>query len=77
VHQNVLKLADFGLSRRLTEISTRSDINYLLIQLLIFFIFVSECWQDNPDDRPNIQQVASGLKLIIDLNAVDGEMQID
>ncbi|CAB5382475.1 unnamed protein product [Rhizophagus irregularis] len=32
-----------------------------------------KCWEDNPDDRPNIQQVLSDLKLI---NMNTNEMEI-
>lgn len=46
---------------------------FINIKFLFFFIFVLECWEDNPDDRPNIQQVLSDLKSI---NINTNEMEI-
>ncbi|GES97447.1 kinase-like domain-containing protein [Rhizophagus clarus] len=140
VHQNMLKLADFGLSHRLAEISTQKNVfgvlpyidpqhfqiqtnnnkshhykpnkksdvysigvilweissghkpfesydkfylrQKLLLEILngkretpipntpIDYINIyTKCWEINPDDRPNMQQVLSLLKLI-DLNEI-------
>ncbi|CAB5350860.1 unnamed protein product [Rhizophagus irregularis] len=110
IHQNAIKLADFGLSRRLVEVSTQKDIlgivpyidpqhfqeqtntnNYsyhyrpnkksdvlkLMLEIsngkrespipntpIDYLNIYKECWQNNPDDRPNMQKVFSDLKSI-------------
>ncbi|CAB4426590.1 unnamed protein product [Rhizophagus irregularis] len=132
VHQSIIKLADFGLSHRIAEVSSNNnDIfgtlpcidpqafvvdNYkaskksdvysvgvllweissgqkpfksygmpyprLILEILntpisgtpIDYINIyTECWQNNPDNRPDIQQVVSDLKLI---NLVTNEIKI-
>ncbi|CAB4373841.1 unnamed protein product [Rhizophagus irregularis] len=132
VHQNMLKLADFGLSHRLAEVSTQKDIfgvlpyidpqhyqtinnkpnkksdiysvgvllweissgrkpfesyypkQKLLLEILngkretpipntpIDYINIyTKCWNINPQNRPDMQQVLSLLQLInIDLNEI-------
>ncbi|RIA84981.1 kinase-like domain-containing protein [Glomus cerebriforme] len=142
VHQNIIKIADFGLSRRLADVSTQKDflgmvpyidpqyfkpqsnnnhykankesdvysVGVLLweitsgrkpfgsysdqFQKLALMLEISNgkreipipdtpidyiniytrCWQDNPNDRPDMQQVFSDLKLINnDSNAKSSE----
>ena len=36
--------------------------------MCIFFFCSLECWQDNPNDRPDAQQVFAELKLVLDTN---------
>ncbi|CAB4376479.1 unnamed protein product [Rhizophagus irregularis] len=125
VHQSIIKLADFGLSHRIAEVSSNNNdvfgtlpcidpqafvvnnykaskksdvysVGVLFWEIssgqkpfksygmpyprLILEILngkretpVSECWQNNPDNRPDIQQVVSDLKLI---NLVTNEIKI-
>ncbi|CAB5350833.1 unnamed protein product [Rhizophagus irregularis] len=60
IHQNIIKLADFGLSQILNgkRETPTSDTPIDFIKIY------NECWQDNPDNRPDMQQVFSELKLI-------------
>ncbi|CAB5359103.1 unnamed protein product [Rhizophagus irregularis] len=80
VHQNIIKLADFGLSRRIAEKPK------LILEILngkretpvsdtpIDYINIyKKCWQNNPDDRPDMRQVFSDLKLI-NLNTNETEI---
>ncbi|GES97506.1 kinase-like domain-containing protein [Rhizophagus clarus] len=138
IHQNMIKIADFGLSRRIEEVSSNNKdifgiLPYIDPQLLkdqandgkkykankksdVYSVGVllweissgrvpfesddtlgltleilngkretpiantsidycniyKRCWEDNPDDRPNIQQVLSDLKLInLDTNEME------
>ncbi|RGB37180.1 kinase-like domain-containing protein [Rhizophagus diaphanus] len=142
VHQNMIKIADFGLSRRIAEVSNKKDVigmlpyidpqlfknqtdddkkykaneksdvysvgvllweissgripfkSYdtfhqqpkLMVEILSgkretpvadtpidYLNIYKKCWEDNPDDRPNIQQVLSDLKSI---NINTNEMEI-
>ncbi|RIA82665.1 kinase-like domain-containing protein [Glomus cerebriforme] len=146
VHQNMIKVADFGLSRRLTDVSTQKDflgmvpyidpqyfkpqsnnnhykankesdvysVGVLLweissgrkpfesysdqFQKLALMLEISNgkreipisntpinyiniytrCWQDNPNKRPDMQQVFSDLKLInIDTKLGNGNIMIE
>ncbi|CAB4488121.1 unnamed protein product [Rhizophagus irregularis] len=84
VHQNMIKLADFGLSRRAGVSNSVKDvfgkIPYIDPQRLDnqtnnngkreipivgtpndYINIYTRCWQDNPDDRPDMHQVFSDL----------------
>ncbi|CAB4403688.1 unnamed protein product [Rhizophagus irregularis] len=142
IHQNMIKIADFGLSRRIAEVSNKKNVigmlpyidpqllnnktdddkkykankksdvysvgvllweissglipfeSYdtfhqqpkLMVEILSgkreapvagtpidYLNIYKKCWEDNSDDRPNIQQVLSDLKLI---NMNTNEMEI-
>ncbi|CAB4431350.1 unnamed protein product [Rhizophagus irregularis] len=63
VHQNKLKLADFGLSTisiingRREEVIEGTPAGYSKLY--------TECWKFEPDERPNMREVVSILKALI------------
>ncbi|CAB4488100.1 unnamed protein product [Rhizophagus irregularis] len=68
VHKNIIKLADFGLSRR-AEVSTSTN-NIMGVETPIsgtpvdYVNIYTSCWQYNPDDRPDMRKVLSELMLV-------------
>ncbi|CAG8497684.1 8125_t:CDS:2 [Funneliformis caledonium] len=77
IHQNVIKLTNFGLSRKLSEVTSNpvtvifealtdlsSDPGTLAYTDPQYLRMQAKCWRENPNDRPNIQQVFTELKQI-------------
>ncbi|CAB4398614.1 unnamed protein product [Rhizophagus irregularis] len=71
IHQNNIKLADFGLSRKTSEASIYLKDVYVLEENIIedtppeYSNLYKACWLNDPDKRPAIQQVVLSLKSII------------
>ncbi|CAB4413860.1 unnamed protein product [Rhizophagus irregularis] len=70
VRQNTIKLADFGLSKRIDEsYRTRSDLLGLRETPVpdtptAYVNLYTECWDGEPDNRPTISQVVAKLKVL-------------
>ncbi|CAB4415043.1 unnamed protein product [Rhizophagus irregularis] len=69
IHQKTIKLADFGLSRRIGETS-KNQSKIFAIEILQgrrekpipgtpidYMKIYTECWHENPDNRPTINQM--------------------
>ncbi|GBC22133.2 kinase-like domain-containing protein [Rhizophagus irregularis DAOM 181602=DAOM 197198] len=61
VHRNIIKLADFGgqppFCKELHDVNPSTPEDYVKIYI--------DCWNNDPDDRPTINQVAATLNAII------------
>ncbi|CAB4397237.1 unnamed protein product [Rhizophagus irregularis] len=76
IHQKNVKLADFGLSRKISEASSNASIFALGIlggrrEKIVegtpqkYSNLYKECWKHEHDKRPDIDKIASTLKTII------------
>ncbi|CAG8688218.1 16060_t:CDS:2, partial [Funneliformis caledonium] len=75
VHQKNIKLADFGLSRKIAEAS--SNATKLLGVLPYVDPKLLECWKYEPEERPNIREVVSALKKIVSFEPNDINEEIN
>ncbi|CAB4473015.1 unnamed protein product [Rhizophagus irregularis] len=72
IHQKTIKLADFGLSKEVSK-ETTSDLEItngkreeiIKDTPVEYSNLYTDCWKDEPDDRPNIRQVISILDQLI------------
>ncbi|CAB5216210.1 unnamed protein product [Rhizophagus irregularis] len=72
VHQGNIKLADFGLSKKVgsresTVPGTPAD----------YVKLYSECWDGDPDKRPSIQEVVDRLKSMVSQSDTTSQQQIE
>ncbi|CAB4459932.1 unnamed protein product [Rhizophagus irregularis] len=58
IHQNTIKLADFGLSKRIVGLRETPFPNTPKDYVKIY----TDCWNNEPDNRPTISQVITNLK---------------
>ncbi|CAB5370775.1 unnamed protein product [Rhizophagus irregularis] len=76
VHQKKIKLADFGLSRKIAASSNNPNMFAISIingrrEEIIdgtpaeYSKLYKECWKDKPRERPNMQDIVSTLKALI------------
>ncbi|CAB4414023.1 unnamed protein product [Rhizophagus irregularis] len=65
VHQNTVKVADFGLSKRIEETSNSQSKTFGLIPYTDPKSFNKNCWNIEPDNRPTINQVVDELKVLV------------
>ncbi|CAB4437578.1 unnamed protein product [Rhizophagus irregularis] len=74
VHQNTIKLADFGLSKRTDEFAKSKSAPGVVREEPIpntpkdYEEIYTDCWKYEPNDRPNIEEVVSKLETIIAIN---------
>ncbi|CAB4387578.1 unnamed protein product [Rhizophagus irregularis] len=72
IHQKMIKLTDFGLSKKISEASSNTS---KILGVIPFIdpkkLYEQECWNDDPDERPNIQNVVSILYELIFLKQED------
>ncbi|CAB4413857.1 unnamed protein product [Rhizophagus irregularis] len=67
VNQNTIKLADLGLSKRIDE-ANNSRLEFGLRETPVpgtpntYLDLYTECWNGEPDNRPNINQIVAKLK---------------
>ncbi|UZO03368.1 uncharacterized protein OCT59_023775 [Rhizophagus irregularis] len=65
VHQNTVKIADFGLSKRIEETSNSQSKTFGLIPYTDPKSFNKNCWNIEPDNLPTINQVVDELKVLV------------
>ncbi|GBC20367.2 kinase-like domain-containing protein [Rhizophagus irregularis DAOM 181602=DAOM 197198] len=71
IHQNTIKLADLGLSKRIEKASKRESDLICYRETVVpdtptdYFNIYTECWDSDPDNRPTMSQVIFKLKNII------------
>ncbi|CAB5366710.1 unnamed protein product [Rhizophagus irregularis] len=87
VHQKTIKLSDFGLSTKETPMETTKETMLALSLAItngkreeviedtpvVYSNLYSDCWKFDPNERPDIQQVASLLDRLINNNSLTVE----
>ncbi|CAB4437576.1 unnamed protein product [Rhizophagus irregularis] len=81
VHQNTIKLADFGLSKKDDNLVRSKSATGMVREKPIpntpkdYEKIYTDCWKDKPDDRPDIEEIVTRLETIIAKNDSTKDIQ--
>ncbi|CAB4421166.1 unnamed protein product [Rhizophagus irregularis] len=79
IKQKTIKLADFGLSKRIEASTDETELYGGLRETPIpdtpddYINLYTECWNAEPDNRPTMKQVVKRLEAIISQNTTNGQ----
>ncbi|CAB5370394.1 unnamed protein product [Rhizophagus irregularis] len=76
IHQKKIKLADFGLSRKISSSSNPSKIFEIIDGTPVKYSnLYTGCWKYEPNERPNMRDVVSELKTMISFEQCDENIE--